>query len=278
MSRQWSRTSAELLILGLFAVLLQTGAFASDDEEAQMLRQSSVGSLLSQHNKGNAPGASSSSPVARPSPPGTSSGAPPGHAGGGRTSPAPLRDDGKSIHLFGTLEMRSKIGNLPKWTSVLGREQANPGFTDNRSFPGQGAWKEIRARLAQASVLDKAKAVNTLINRWPYRTDMDVWGVVDYWEAPVDFFQKSGDCEDFAITKYFALRSLGVPASQMRVVILKDTLRNVDHAVTVVYTEGDAWTLDNLSNTVMSHKRLSHYRPQFSVNEEYRWAHMSPAR
>lgn len=111
------------------------------------------------------------------------------------------------------------------------------------------------------SPLEQVKAVNVLINRWPYRTDMDVWGVMDYWETPVEFFQKSGDCEDFAIAKYFALRDLGFPASQMRIVVLKDTLRNLDHAVTAVYLDGDAWILDNLSNAVLSHKRLSHYRP-----------------
>ena len=32
------------------------------------------------------------------------------------------------------------------------------------------------------SPLEQVKAVNVLINRWPYRTDMDVWGVMDYWE------------------------------------------------------------------------------------------------
>ena len=60
----------------------------------------------------------------------------------------------------------------------------------------------------------------------------------------VEFF-KVGDCEDFAIAKYFALRDLGFPASQMRIVVLKDTLRNLDHAVTAVYLDGDAWILDN---------------------------------
>ena len=173
---------------------------------------------------------------------------------------------------------RSSVGSLlSKWTSVLEKERKNPGYVANRQFPGQGAWKDIKAKLSGMSPLEQVKAVNVLINRWPYRTDMDVWGVMDYWETPVEFFQKSGDCEDFAIAKYFALRDLGFPASQMRIVVLKDTLRNLDHAVTAVYLDGDAWILDNLSNAVLSHKRLSHYRPQFSVNEEYRWAHLTPS-
>lgn len=194
-----------------------------------------------------------------------------------QAAPAGKRGEGGPIRLFGTLEMRSKIGKMPKWTSVLEKERKNPGYVANRQFPGQGAWKDIKAKLSGMSPLEQVKAVNVLINRWPYRTDMDVWGVMDYWETPVEFFQKSGDCEDFAIAKYFALRDLGFPASQMRIVVLKDTLRNLDHAVTAVYLDGDAWILDNLSNAVLSHKRLSHYRPQFSVNEEYRWAHLTPS-
>ncbi len=274
MVSRWSRIPAELLALGLFVALLQPGALASDDDEAQLLRQSSVGSLLSQHNRDAPPGnanpgrasedAASGAPAQRSAPRTT----------GERRAGTPLREDGKTVHLFGTLELRTKIGNMPKWTAVLAKERANPGYTDNRSFPGQGTWKTLREKWGQASALDKAKAVNTLINRWPYRMDMDVWGLMDYWAAPVDFFQKSGDCEDFAIAKYFALRALGIPASQMRIVVLKDTLRNLDHAVTVIYADGEAWVLDSLSNTVLPHKRFSHYRPQFSVNEEFRWAHL----
>ncbi len=271
---RWSglRSVARLLILAIGLGLPLPGAFAADDEDEALL-QGGVGSLLSGRNRAGAssetrpprqPDMSASAPTAAPPPPLP------------QASSSGDKGGGKSVRLFGTLEMRSKIGNMPKWTSVLEKERAHPGFTDDRVFPGQGTWKTIKAKLAKMSPIEQLRAVNKLINSWPYRTDMDVWGVMDYWEAPVDFFRKSGDCEDFAIAKYFALRNLGFPASKMRIVVLKDTLRNLEHAVTVVYLDGDAWVLDNLSNAVLSHKRLSHYRPQFSVNEEYRWAHLTP--
>ncbi len=266
------RSVARLLILAIVLGLPLPGAFAADDED-EVLLQGGVGSLLSGRNR-----AGSSAETRPPRQPDMSASAPTA------APPTPLpqasssgdKSGGKSVRLFGTLEMRSKIGKMPKWTSVLEKERAHPGFTDDRVFPGQGTWKTIKAKLAKMPPAEQLRAVNTLINRWPYRTDMDIWGVMDYWEAPVDFFRKSGDCEDFAIAKYFALRNLGFPASKMRIVVLKDTLRNLEHAVTVVYLDGDAWVLDNLSNAVLSHKRLSHYRPQFSVNEEYRWAHLTP--
>lgn len=266
----WFRVLAGLLVLGIFVGSLHPGAFASDDDEI-LLRRSSVGSLLSNRNK-----ADDARDAAPSDPPPAVAPAEPAKEPA-QAAPAEKRGEGGPIRLFGTLEMRSKIGNMPKWTSVLEKERKNPGYADNRQFPGQGTWKDIKAKLSRMSPLEQAKAVNMLINKWPYRTDMDVWGVMDYWETPVEFFQKSGDCEDFAIAKYFALRDLGFPASRMRIVVLKDTLRNLEHAVLVVYLDGDAWVLDNLSNAVLSHKRLSHYRPQFSVNEEYRWAHLTPS-
>lgn len=266
----WFRVLAGLLVLGIFVGSLHPGAFASDDDEI-LLRRSSVGSLLSNRNK-----ADDARDAAPSDPPPAVAPAEPAKEPA-QAAPAEKRGESGSIRLFGTLEMRSKIGNMPKWTSVLEKERKNPGYADNRQFPGQGTWKDIKAKLSRMSPLEQAKAVNMLINKWPYRTDMDVWGVMDYWETPVEFFQKSGDCEDFAIAKYFALRDLGFPASRMRIVVLKDTLRNLEHAVLVVYLDGDAWVLDNLSNAVLSHKRLSHYRPQFSVNEEYRWAHLTPS-
>ena len=60
----------------------------------------------------------------------------------------------------------------------------------------------------------------------------------------------------------------------MRIVVLRDTIRNLAHAVLVVYSDGDAFVLDNLSDIVLSHRRISNYSPQYSVNEFGRWAHI----
>lgn len=259
-ARLWRPFAVRWVILAMACALLHVEAWAVGEDE---LPPPSVGSLLSQRNRETPPPAGT---VSAPAP---------------RTEPAPSPTSGtggkgKGIRLFGTVELRSKIGNMPKWTAVLEKNRTHPGFVDSRVFPGVGTWKSLREKFLKLSPHEQLKAVNALINRWPYRTDMDVWGVMDYWAAPVDFFKKSGDCEDYAIAKYFALRNLGVPASQMRVVVLKDTLRNVDHAVLVVYLDNDAWVLDNLSNAVLSHQRLTHYKPQLSINEESRWAHLKP--
>lgn len=60
----------------------------------------------------------------------------------------------------------------------------------------------------------------------------------------------------------------------MRIVVARDTIRNLAHAVLAVYMDDDAFILDNLSNSVLSHAKLRQYRPQYSVNEFKRWAHL----
>ena len=100
------------------------------------------------------------------------------------------------------------------------------------------------------------------------------WGKADYWVWPNLFLKKSGDCEDYAIVKYFTLKELGMDTDKLRIVVLRDTLRRLSHAVLAVYMDNDIVILDNISNAILPQGRLRHYVPQFSFNEKSRWAHM----
>ena len=186
-------------------------------------------------------------------------------------SPSAWADDGP-LRLFNTVEFRGALKNLPKWERVLKMENKDPTFKSDAVTKLK--WEGIKEQAAGLSLKDKLKLINNFFNRMPYRTDREVWGVDDYWEDPREFIQKSGDCEDYSITKYYALRELGLEASDMRIVVLQDTIRNLAHAVLVVFGDGTAYVLDNVSNVIMTHDRLGHYKPQYSINEEYRWAHV----
>lgn len=185
-----------------------------------------------------------------------------------------------AIRLFGTVEFRSTIKNLPKWERVMASEQMHPTFTaagmDTKNDRVNKRWKELKSKIADAPLMEQMRAVNNFFNQWPYKTDLEVWGVEDYWATPRELVERSGDCEDYAIAKYYALRDLGVPAANLRVVALKDSIRGIGHAVLVVYMENDAYLLDNLTNLVLSHTKLKHYVPQYSVNEEHLWRHVKP--
>lgn len=184
------------------------------------------------------------------------------------------------VRLFSTVDFRSTLKDMPKWERVLHAERRQPSFTEEglrcASEKTAGRWTELKRRLQGQPLMEQVKAVNTFFNKWPYRSDKAIWGVEDYWATPCEFVTRSGDCEDYAIAKYFALRNLGVSPDIMRIAAVKDTIRGIGHAVLVVYNGNEAYVLDNLSNLVLSHKRLKHYRPLFTVNENYLWRHVKP--
>ena len=107
------------------------------------------------------------------------------------------------------------------------------------------------AGLSDRDVLDR---VNRAVNgAMAYKSDASVWGVGDYWATPAEMARKgAGDCEDFAIAKYWALRSLGVPDEKLQLVLLQDTRRQLFHAVLIAHTGSGAYVLDNVSNRLQA--------------------------
>lgn len=179
------------------------------------------------------------------------------------------------FRLFGTVEFKGPIKNLTSWISVLDRQGKNSVFQPEKKL-GSTAWKDLKGKLEKMQPAEQLQTVNRFWNQWPYRQDSEVYKKADYWAIPAEFVKNSGDCEDYAIAKYFTLKEIGYDTSQMRIVVLMETVRNIAHAVLVVYRDGDAFVLDNLSTNVLSHSRYRNYLPQYSVNEEFRWAHVRP--
>jgi predicted transglutaminase-like cysteine proteinase len=151
---------------------------------------------------------------------------------------APLIPPGTG--LFGSHEFRSSLRALPQWTRVMASAQSqvdtlsscNPE-RDSCSSAALSWQKIIREARGQAA-FEQLKMVNAYFNRWPYRLDIDVYGESEYWATPQEFLRLSGDCEDYSITKYYALKQLGLPVERMRIVMLIDTIRGIAHAVLAV--------------------------------------------
>jgi predicted transglutaminase-like cysteine proteinase len=186
--------------------------------------------------------------------------------------------------LFGTVEFRAEsLAALPRWQRVMARiEDERPIYDLCRETPAAcpsrsaGAWQSMVRTQAGRPPQEQLRVVNRFFNAWPYRTDLEVYGKSDYWASPLEFLRNSGDCEDYAIIKYVTLRQLGFEAEQLRMVVVRDTQRDLAHAVLAVYLEREVYILDNLSNRIMAHHEVSHYVPYYSVNETTRWAHVSP--
>lgn len=186
--------------------------------------------------------------------------------------PLPALADGPA--LFGTVEFRRPLDSLPAWAEVRRMNELEPIFREGKVFTRTATWDTFRQGAKGKQGMELLRYVNSFWNRFPYREDMANWGKADYWVWPNLFLKKSGDCEDYAITKYFTLKELGMETDKLRIVVLRDTLRRLSHAVLAVYLDNDIVILDNISNAILPQGRLRHYVPQFSFNENARWAHM----
>lgn len=177
--------------------------------------------------------------------------------------------------LYGTSEKRSSnLKAFTKWTGMFNRfdrELSNP-----RSAAAIKEWQKDLQAFKGGSIKSMARKVNDFVNESKYIVDSKNWGKSDYWATPVEFLERGGDCEDFAIAKYTALRALGVPEERLRVAIVQDTYKNIPHAVLVVYTENGAVILDNQIKKLVDADRGSRYRPIFSINRQAWWLHKAP--
>lgn len=129
------------------------------------------------------------------------------------------------------------------------------------------------------------KKVNEFWNRrMQFTEDTEAWGQSDYWATPIESLgHGKGDCEDFAIAKYFTLLSAGMDVSQLRLIYVKAKMggaaSNITqaHMVLAFYSDPDAepQILDNLLSDIRPASRRQDLSPVFSFNGQGIWAGVS---
>ena len=189
----------------------------------------------------------------------------------------------KHASYFDMDEQRSdNIRPFPKWTGMITRyddQQDASGGDDNcgkvRFYPcSVEQWRVLMESMKNKPLLEQLDMVNNWGNQHPYIEDQINWGLEDFWETPNEFMEISGDCEDYAISKYYTLRGAGFAADRLRIIVLQDlNLGGVIHAVLGVYDGGELYILDNQSQQVIPAMKIYHYRPIFGINEESWWAY-----
>lgn len=115
-----------------------------------------------------------------------------------------------------------------------------------------------------------------------FHDDLAVWGQIDYWATPLEMLARGeGDCEDYAIAKYFSLIAAGINPARMRLVYVKATLAGVAgasqqaHMVLAYYGSvgsTDPLILDNLIGEIRPASRRPDLLPVFSFNTEGLWS------
>ena len=102
---------------------------------------------------------------------------------------------------------------------------------------------------------------------------MTQWGAPDEWSAPFaagkgSFDTGLGDCEDYAIAKYVALRAAGIPAKQLRVLLVHDNIARLDHAVLAANEEGHWFILDNRWTAAVEDSDVRRFTPLFALDDQ----------
>ena len=134
------------------------------------------------------------------------------------------------------------------------------------------AWHEMIHSTESADERDKLKRVNDFFNRrLDFRDDLRHWGQEDYWATPVETLVRgAGDCEDYAIAKYFTLRRLGIAAERLRITYVKALRQNQAHMVLTYYATpaSEPLVLDNLDDRIRPGSARRDLLPVYSFNGE----------
>ncbi len=144
--------------------------------------------------------------------------------------------------------------------------------------PKFNAWRTLITNASSLSDNDRLKKINDFFNRqMRFGEDADIWSQPDYWATPMESIgQGAGDCEDFAIAKYFTLREAGVAPAKLRLIYVRASTgasagsASQAHMVLAYYAQPEAepLVLDNLINDIRPASRRPDLVPVFSFNSD----------
>lgn len=149
-----------------------------------------------------------------------------------------------------------------------------------RAVAGVQALHQVMAAAMPLDDLGRLQAINQFYNRRIlFRDDSVAWGQVDYWASPLETLNAGqGDCEDFAIAKYFSLVALGMPTAKLRLVYVRAQVGGPQgvvqaHMVLAYHASPDAepLILDNLLSEIRPASRRPDLAPVFSFNGDGLW-------
>jgi predicted transglutaminase-like cysteine proteinase len=131
------------------------------------------------------------------------------------------------------------------------------------------AINKLLVELKNQDIQKQLREVNRFFNQFEYVEDNIHWGEQDYWATPSEFMgTQKGDCEDFVIAKYFALRTLGVPDERLYLTYVKALRQNVAHMVLSYFPTPASipQILDNYNPMILSASKRTDLLPVYSFN------------
>ena len=121
------------------------------------------------------------------------------------------------------------------------------------------------------SDLEKLEAVNKFYNDVRYMSDKKVYGKKDYWATPWQFLGKDkGDCEDYVISKYFALIYLRVDSKKLFFTYVRSSKFKAAHMVLTYFEtpRSEPLILDNNNQKIFPASKRKDLTPIYNFNGE----------
>ncbi|SDO32338.1 Predicted transglutaminase-like cysteine proteinase [Pseudomonas arsenicoxydans] len=134
------------------------------------------------------------------------------------------------------------------------------------------AWSQMLKSEANQPEREQLDAVNRFFNQQlSFQDDTRIWRQTDYWATPEESLIKgAGDCEDYALAKYFSLRQLGIPSEKLRITYVKALTQNQAHMVLTFYSNpaAEPLVLDNLIGDIRPASQRKDLLPVYAFNAE----------
>lgn len=131
-------------------------------------------------------------------------------------------------------------------------------------------YSEFKNETKNLDINKKLGKVNFFINKTLPEFDTQSVGIDDYWMTPKEFFIKGfGDCEDYAIAKYFTLLELGIKKEKLYFAVVDVKGERNSHMV-LFYLEdlnSTPLVMDNLNFKVLPLNKRINLIPRFAFNE-----------
>jgi predicted transglutaminase-like cysteine proteinase len=136
-------------------------------------------------------------------------------------------------------------------------------------------WQLLMESSSELSDLEKLERVNAFFNRnVQFIDDQALWKKKDYWATPIEMLSiGGGDCEDYAVGKYFTLRRLGIDEAKLRLTYVKAIELGQAHMVLTYFENKRAipLVLDNLIIDIKPANQRQDLIPVYSFNGEGLW-------
>lgn len=176
--------------------------------------------------------------------------------------------------LWGRVEIADRWAKTDvKWRAMAERHAAQRAALDAGRLPAGVSvaaverWQRLLETHAAGDPAAKLAGVDAALDRQPYRSDREAFGEGDRWLTPLEFLENGGDCEDYAIAKYFLLRELGMPAEALRLLVVRDRVRALEHAVLLARDGRDWMVLDNLRRRPVPLTEAAAWEPLYAIGE-----------